>query len=116
MGIDVGQEKMEDLTLIGLILLIVGVILAIPTCFLSLIVLGIIGVILIVIGESQPKKVPPYGGYYPPGPYPQQPYQQAPYQYPGYSTPTNSCPACGSPMRYVQQYNNWYCDYCRSYR
>jgi hypothetical protein len=24
--------------------------------------------------------------------------------------PTSVCPSCGSPLRYIQQYQKWYCD------
>ncbi len=27
-----------------------------------------------------------------------------------------TCPSCGSPMRWVQQYNRWWCDNCRDYK
>ena len=30
--------------------------------------------------------------------------------------PAQFCPTCGQPMRVVQQYNRWYCDYCRQYK
>lgn len=98
---------MEDMTLIGLILVIIGFVLAIPTCFISLFILGLIGFILIIIGETGNK------GYQPPY---VPPYQQYSYQHRPYPAPTSSCPVCGIPMRWVHQYNNWYCDYCRSYR
>jgi len=26
------------------------------------------------------------------------------------------CPTCGQPMRWIQQHNRWYCDYCRQYK
>jgi hypothetical protein len=26
------------------------------------------------------------------------------------------CPSCGQPMTFVQQYNRWYCNYCRKYQ
>ncbi|MCK5024683.1 MAG: hypothetical protein KAR56_03610 [Thermoplasmata archaeon] len=26
------------------------------------------------------------------------------------------CPTCGQPMRLIQQYNRWYCNYCRQYK
>jgi hypothetical protein len=98
---------MEDMTMIGLVLLIIGVVLAPFTCLISLLTLSLIGIILIIVGETQPKTYPP--PYAPP--YPTQPYQHRPYP-----PPTRVCPTCGAPMRWVQQYNNWYCDYCRSYR
>ncbi|MBA3044913.1 MAG: hypothetical protein KKH41_00925 [Candidatus Thermoplasmatota archaeon] len=25
------------------------------------------------------------------------------------------CPQCGQPMTIIQQYNRWYCNYCRKY-
>ena len=31
-------------------------------------------------------------------------------------TPAQFCPTCSQPMRVVQQYNRWYCDYCRQYK
>ena len=31
-------------------------------------------------------------------------------------TPAQLCPTCSQPMRVVQQYNRWYCDYCRQYK
>ena len=103
---------MEDMTLIGLVLLIIGVVLAPFTCLISLLTLSLIGIILIIVGETQPKTYPPpYGVPYPTQAYPPQPYQHRPYP-----SPTRVCPTCGAPMRWVQQYNNWYCDYCISYR
>lgn len=30
--------------------------------------------------------------------------------------PVQYCPTCGQPMRWVQQYNRWYCNYCRGYK
>jgi hypothetical protein len=102
---------MEDMTLIGVILIIIGIVLAIPTCFISLIILGLIGFILIIMGETGRKTYTnPYSAPY------YQPYPQQPYPPRQYIAPTSSCPICGVPMRWVQQYNNWYCDYCRSYR
>ncbi len=26
-----------------------------------------------------------------------------------------ACPSCKSPMRYIQQYDSWYCDNCQKY-
>lgn len=26
------------------------------------------------------------------------------------------CPTCGQPMRWIQQHNRWYCNYCRQYK
>ena len=28
----------------------------------------------------------------------------------------DSCPDCGSEMRYIDQYDRWYCDDCREYK
>ncbi len=37
------------------------------------------------------------------------------HQAPG-GAPAQYCPTCGQPMRWVQQYNRWYCNYCRQYK
>lgn len=98
---------MESLTLIGVILVIVGLVLIPFTCFTSLFI-SLIGVILIVMGEIQgPSYVPPY----PPPQYPPPQYPPQPYMPQGYA-----CPACGMPLTYVAQYNRWYCNNCRAYR
>jgi predicted amidophosphoribosyltransferase len=26
------------------------------------------------------------------------------------------CPTCGKDMRYIQQYDRWYCDNCKAYK
>ncbi len=31
-------------------------------------------------------------------------------------TQANICPSCKSPMRYVQEYQRWYCDNCQDYK
>lgn len=42
---------------------------------------------------------------------PQQQYQQQPPQQQG-----RSCPDCNGNMRWVGEYNRWYCDNCQSYK
>ena len=53
---------------------------------------------LLVRPPIQQYGAPGYG-YMPPPPTPV-------YQY---------CPTCRQPMTFVQQYNRWYCNYCRKY-
>ena len=31
------------------------------------------------------------------------------------ATTVQNCPTCGRPMRFIQQYNRWYCDYDKKY-
>ena len=31
-------------------------------------------------------------------------------------TTSKTCPTCGSPLRYIEQYNQWYCDSCQEYK
>ncbi|MFO8110760.1 MAG: hypothetical protein R6U17_09640 [Thermoplasmata archaeon] len=58
------------------------------------------------------------GGYYQEQPPPQQQYQQQPppSQQPPPQQPGQSCPDCGSNMRYIDEYNRWYCDNCQGYK
>ncbi len=29
---------------------------------------------------------------------------------------SNTCPDCGQPIRYIEEYNSWYCDSCQEYK
>lgn len=31
-------------------------------------------------------------------------------------TTSKNCPTCGSQLRYIEQYNQWYCDSCQDYK
>lgn len=42
----------------------------------------------------------------------QQTQQQAPQQ----TQQKNQCPDCGSPTRYINEYDRWYCDNCQEYK
>lgn len=63
---------------------------------------------------------------YPPPAYPSQPQQAESYpsnqqQYePNPNTPlpppVAACPTCGAPLKWVSQYNRWYCDKCQHYK
>lgn len=99
---------MEELSIVGIILIIIGVVLAYPTCGVTL-VLVFIGIILIVIGESigsgysRPVYPPPYAHAYNPAynpPYPQQyPPQYYPPQYPpAYPPPYPQPPPAQPPL------------------
>ncbi|MFW5907264.1 MAG: hypothetical protein ACOC55_04020 [Candidatus Natronoplasma sp.] len=59
----------------------------------------------------------------------QQPQQQQPGQQPrqqqppaaaqgtqGPSEPSNTCPTCGQELRYIDEYDRWYCDSCQEYQ
>jgi hypothetical protein len=78
---------------------------------------GIIGIIIWLI--VRPKEI---AGQQPgqPMPGPQQPYA------PGAAPPPataqqpqqpqqQTCPGCGAPIRYIDQYQRWYCDRCQKY-
>lgn len=100
--------------------------------------LGIIGLIIWLVirpdmAEVHQKRQQQqyYGGQYGQQPYQQQQYGQQQYQQPQHppqqhqpppqqppqqQAATNPCPGCGQQMRWVQQYNRWYCDNCREYK
>jgi hypothetical protein len=73
--------------------------------------LGIIGLIIYLVVRKD--KQPPQQYYQPP---PQQPQyqQQAPPPVPAQQQ--YNCVTCGAPMRYVQNYQRWYCDHCGKYQ
>jgi len=107
----------EGLTIGGAVLLIVGIVLLfIPFVCLGGIVLAIVGFILMLVGIVQEEPRPAYGyppmyvqPAYPPYPVampPSQPGQPAPATQPG-GTP--HCPRCGQLLRYVYEYQRWYC-------
>ncbi|MBS3782047.1 MAG: hypothetical protein KGY66_08565 [Candidatus Thermoplasmatota archaeon] len=46
-----------------------------------------------------------------------QPSQQQQRQSPPPSQkPSKNCPDCGGQMRYIEEYNRWYCDSCQEYK
>ncbi len=54
--------------------------------------------------------------YYPPPTYPHQAPQYAGYPYPPQQPlPTYPCTTCGGQLRYINQYQRWYCDSCKKY-
>ncbi len=61
--------------------------------------------------EQQYQQPPPYGGSPPPHGGDEQQYQQPPPQEMG-----QPCLDCGSNMRYIQEYNRWYCEKCQGYK
>ncbi len=71
------------------------------------ILVPIIGLIiyLVVRKERQPQQ------YYQ-QPYPQQPYAQP---QPQPTQQVYNCTGCGAALRYIQQYQRWYCDHCGKY-
>lgn len=84
--------------------------------------LGIIGVIIWLIVRPDMSEVErkrqqsQMGGYYPQQQYgapQQQQYQQPP---PPPQQQGQQCPDCRSGMRYVSDYNRWYCDRCQGYK
>jgi len=42
--------------------------------------------------------------------------QQQPSPPPQQQQQENQCPTCGGQMRYIQEYNRWYCDNCQEYK
>jgi len=48
----------------------------------------------------------------------QQPRQQAQQQPAQQQQPqqSNTCPDCGQPIRYIEEYDSWYCDDCQEYK
>ncbi len=48
----------------------------------------------------------------------QQPQQQPPQQQPQQQDqqPDNTCPDCSSEIRYIDEYDRWYCDNCKDYK
>ncbi len=114
---------------LGIILIVLGVVFMVigvfflPICGLGLVLL-IIGIILAATNRpAQPYYTAPYGapqpGYAPPGaatqPYPPQP-PVAGQPVPGAPFQQPSCYVCGSPLTWVPQYGRWYCSRCQSYR
>ncbi|MFW5928662.1 MAG: hypothetical protein ACOCSL_05595, partial [Thermoplasmatota archaeon] len=46
----------------------------------------------------------------------QTPHQQRYSQPSQKQTSRNQCPDCGGQMRFIEQYDRWYCDRCQSYK
>ena len=68
------------------------------------------------VGRTQPLQ-PPTQQQYPLTPF-VQPYQQPPVQPAGELPtiqPVYPCSSCGQPLRFIQQYQKWYCDKCKKY-
>ncbi len=87
-------------------------------------VAGIIGLIIWFVVRpdmaevEQKRREKQMGGY-------QQQHQQPPQQYGGQQQPPQqppqqqqgrACPDCNGNMRYVNEYNRWYCDRCQGYK
>ncbi len=51
-----------------------------------------------------------------PPPQQQQPQQQPQPGQPQRTQQSNLCPDCGQPIRYVEEYDSWYCDRCQDYK
>lgn len=101
-------------------------------------IFGLIGIILSVVARMMAKKddspqqatqyASPQQQYYPPQPSTQQypvqntppqqyqPVHQQPASAPVPQPPVQKCPTCGTPYRYIQQYNRNYCDVCGKYQ
>jgi hypothetical protein len=96
------------LTIVGIIILVIGVVLLPFTCFLSIIGV-IIGIILIVIDIDSDKPPYPYGYYRPPPPLYYPPPQPPPMYYPHQPIePGRSCPQCGREI----PFHAIICPYC----
>ncbi len=99
------------------------------------VIISIIGIIIFIIGlvqliikpkqELQIEATKKYTTKRPPKPPTQQPYPVYHYHYPisypppPYYTPYPElkapCPECKANMRYIYQYQRWYCDKCKKY-
>lgn len=91
----------EGLVTSGALLLVVGVVLSFLS-FLCLvgIPMAVVGFILLIVGvameEPQPQVLP-------------YPYPSAPYPWPRSPIPFPHCPRCGQLLRFVTEYQRWYC-------
>jgi len=47
---------------------------------------------------------------------PQAQQQQQPSPPPQQPQQSNTCPDCGQPIRYIEEYDSWYCDNCQEYK
>lgn len=82
--------------------------------------LGIIGLIIWIVirpdmaevERKRQEKQMGMGGYHQPPQQQYQPYQQPPPQ----QQPPRACPDCSGNMRYISDYNRWYCDTCQGYK
>lgn len=119
---------------LGVALIVVGVVIMVVAIFGGPISGAIcaLGLVLLIVGivlaASQRPAVPyyyPQPGYgtpgYPPQPYPaQQPVAGAPApgapSAPGTPFQTPACYVCGTALTWVPQYGRWYCGRCQSYR
>ena len=73
-------------------------------------ILGIIGLIIyLVVRKDKPQQQ-----YYQPPPQQPQYQQAAPPPVPAQQQ--YNCAECGAPMRYIQNYQRWYCDHCGRYQ
>ncbi len=84
--------------------------------------LGIIGLIIWFVvrpdmseveQKKQQQQMGMGGQYHQP---PQQQYQQQQQQPPPQQQQARPCPDCSGNMRYVSEYNRWYCDNCQGYK
>jgi len=115
------QDIAVALIVVGGVLMAIGIFLPFfgLVCGLGIVLL-IVGIILAAAAPSRPAYYGPqypYPGYAPPYASPPQP-PAAGMPVPGpqtqYSQPT--CYVCGSPLTWVGQYGRWYCTRCQSYR
>lgn len=115
------QDVAVALIVVGGVLMAIGIFLPFfgLVCGLGVVLL-IVGIILAAASPSRAAYYGPqypYPGYAPPYAYPPQP-PAAGMPVPGpqtqYSQPT--CFVCGSPLTWVAQYGRWYCTRCQSYR
>lgn len=92
---DSDEESFLDKWLIPLIILIIAVI-------------AVAAILALLLRKKKPMYgQPPMGGYQQQQPPQQQ--QQAP-------PAAGVCPTCGKPMRFIQQYNRYWCDSCQQYK
>ncbi len=88
---------------------IVGIILVGPIItFLSLVVVGIVWFV-ITRRSSEAKKIKEYN-------YPKPVSKQNQKEQKQQQQEPNTCSYCGQPIRYIEKYENWYCDNCQEYR
>ncbi|MFP4001345.1 MAG: hypothetical protein ACLFSM_08335 [Thermoplasmata archaeon] len=98
-------------------------IMGIPLIGLLGIIIAIVGVIITVVGVAKEEEL-----YDEPGPsayagqtvaqrdpYEKQGFQQT-QQEPRQELQQNLCPDCGQPIRYIEEYDSWYCDSCKEYK
>ena len=82
-----------------------GLFAAVGICIAGIVIVVIIIVVVIwlVVRDKKPMQ------QYPP------PQAMPPAAAPVTQPQQNACPSCGGPIRYIQEYQRWYCDRCQKY-